>query len=277
MIDSADARVWASLANGYAVAAWQNYINQYDGNKKAREAAIKAISLDPNAAAGYIALANIKLNYEFDWNGAREASIKVLQLEPSIATGEFLLGGLYRTLGNYDEAIRLAQSAILLDPLRPVTYILLGQSYTYSGKLEEANATFKKLLDIDPNFQRANMYIGRNNILQGKYQLALEEMQKENTEIFRHFGLVLAWHTLNNRKESDRLMASFIEKYQHSWAYLIAELYGFRGQKDKAIEWLEKALQRRDSWLVWIREDPLLKSIWGHPRFNAILKKMNLN
>jgi TolB-like protein/class 3 adenylate cyclase len=277
MIDSTDARVWASLANGYAVAAWQNYINQYDGNKKAMEAAIKAISLDRNAAAGYVALANIKLNYEFDWSGAREASIKVLQLEPSNAAAQHLLGGLYRTLGNYDEAIQRAQSTILLDPLRPTAYILLGQSYTYSNKLDEANSTFKKLLEIDPNFQRAHMYLGRNYILQNKFQLALQEMQKENTEVFRHFGLVLAWHALNNRKESDQLMVSFVDKYQDSWAYLIAQLYGFRGEKEKAVEWLEKALNRKDSWLVWIKDDPLLNSIWDHPGYTAILKKMNLN
>ncbi|MEO5945197.1 MAG: adenylate/guanylate cyclase domain-containing protein [Chitinophagaceae bacterium] len=277
MIDSADARVWASLANGYAVASWQNYINQYHGNEKARQAALKAISLDPKAATGYLAVANIKLNYEFDWNGAREASIKVLQLEPSNAAAQHLLGGLNRILGNYDEAIQRAQAAILLDPLRPTSYILLGQSYTYSNNLEEANATYKKLLEIDSNFQRAHMYLGTNYILQNKLQTALEEMQKETAEVFRHFGLVLAWHALNNRKESDRLMVSFVDKYHDSWAYLIAQLHGFRGEKEKAVEWLEKALQRRDSWLVWIRRDPLLKNIWHHPGYINILKKMNLS
>lgn len=277
LIDSADARVWASLAMGYTVAAWQNYITTYDVTKQAREAAIKAISLAPNAAAGYLALANIKLNNDFDWRGAREACIKVLELEPSNADALHLLGGLHRTLGNYDEAIQRAQSAILLDPLRPTTYILLGQSFTYSNKLEEANATFKKLLEIDPNFQRAHMYIGRNYILQNKFQLALEEMQKETTEVFRHFGLVLAWHALNNRKESDRLMVSFVDKYQNSWAYLIAQLYGFKGEKEKAVEWLGKALQRNDSWLVFIKADPLLKSIWNYPGYTAILRKMKLN
>ncbi|MEO6220082.1 MAG: adenylate/guanylate cyclase domain-containing protein [Ginsengibacter sp.] len=277
IIDSADARVWGSLANGYAIASWQNYINQYDGTEKARKAAIKAISIDPNSAAGYLALANIKLNHEFDWSGAREASIKVLQLEPSNAAAQHLLGGLNRILGNYDEAIQRAQAAILLDPLRPTSYILLGQSYTYSNKLEEANTTYKKLLEIAPNFQRAHMYLGRNYILQNKLQTALEEMQKETAEVFRHFGLVLAWHALNNKKESDRLMISFVDKYQDSWAYLIAQLHGFRREKEKAVEWLEKALQRRDNWLVWIRGDPLLKNIWHHPGYINILKKLNLS
>jgi TolB-like protein/class 3 adenylate cyclase/Flp pilus assembly protein TadD len=275
-VDSTDARVWASIGSAYSIAAWQNYINQSEGYEKTRQAAMKAISLEPTSTAALIVLGNVKLFFEFDWEGAKDAFNKALSIEPSNASAQHMLGAVNQILGNRDEAIQQGQIAILLDPLRPTAYIMLAAGYTNSNRLDEANAVYKKLLEMYPMFQRVHMYLGRNYLLQGKYQAALEEMQKENTEVFKHFGLVLAWQALNNRKESDSLMASFVEKYQDSWAYLIAELHAFRGEREEAVEWLQKALQRRDTWITWIKGDPLLKSIWNHPGYIDVLKKMNL-
>jgi len=71
-------------------------------------------------------------------------------------------------------------------------------------------------------------------------------------------------------------LKEFLEKYQNEWSYLIAELYAFRNEKDAAFVWLEKAYNKKDSWLYWLKGDPLLKNLKSDPRHNAFLKKMNL-
>jgi serine/threonine-protein kinase len=68
----------------------------------------------------------------------------------------------------------------------------------------------------------------------------------------------------------------FSKKYQNDWSYLLAQLHAFRGEKDAAFSWLETAYNKKDSWLFWLKGDPLLRNLAGDPRHTAFLKKMNL-
>lgn len=152
----------------------------------------------------------------------------------------------------------------------------LGNTLTSAGRYDEAILSFKKILELDPQFQRAHFYQGRNYLLMGKPDLALKEMQQENLEIFKTFGLALAYHSLGRKKEADEMLKEFSEKYQNNWSYLLAELYAFRREKDLAFIWLETAYNKKDSWLYWLNGDPLLKNLEDDPRHTAFLKKMNL-
>ena len=71
-------------------------------------------------------------------------------------------------------------------------------------------------------------------------------------------------------------LKEFLEKYQNDWPYLIAELHAFRNEKDAAFVWLEKAYNKKDSWLYWLKGDPLLKNLQGDSRYKLFMKKMNL-
>ncbi len=131
-------------------------------------------------------------------------------------------------------------------------------------------------MEIDPDFQRAHLYQGINNLLLGKHQIALTEMEKENMEIFKKFGLALTYFALNNKKEADEILKEFTDKYQQNWSYLLVQLHAFRGEKEEAYKWLETAYSRKDSWLFWLKGDPLLKNIKNDPRYNTLLNKMKL-
>jgi adenylate cyclase len=276
IIDSNDARAWGKLANAISRQSWQNYIDQKQGYEKARYAALKAISLDNTLAVGYLELADIKLYHDFDWKGAEEAYQKALSLEPRNAEIIYGIGDLYQGLGRWEEAVSYTKQTIVLDPLKPLYYLNLGSVQTYAGQLKEGVLSYKKALDVDPRFQRAHMYQGRNYLLLGKTDLALKEMQQENNELFKTFGLALTYHALDRKKEADETLKEFLEKYQNNWPYLIAELHAFRNEKDEAFVWLEKAYNKKDSWLYWLKGDPLLKSLQSDNRYKAFLNKMNL-
>jgi adenylate cyclase len=89
-------------------------------------------------------------------------------------------------------------------------------------------------------------------------------------------SLALAYHALGRKQESDRALAELIAKYQADWGLQIAEVYAFRGDADRAFEWLERAYVQRDSGLSLIKDDPLLKNLERDPRYDAFLKKMGL-
>ncbi len=275
-IDSLDARVWVGISRSYSRQAWQNYIKQNEGYEKSQKAAEKAIALDNNLADGYSVLGGDKYYHDFDWTGAETTFQKALSLEPGNTNVLINLGALALTLGHLDKAIHFIKQALELDPLKPIYYSDQGAYMTYTNRFEEAIVSYKKALELNPQFQRAHMYLGRIYLLQGKPELALAEMQLENIEVFKRFGLALAYHALGRKKEADDELRNYIVNYQNDWAYLIAEIYAFRGEKDKAFEWLEKAYTRKDSWLIWLKGDPLLKKLEGDPRHKAFLKKMNL-
>ncbi len=275
-LDSTDARAWAALANAYARQGWQKYENKTERYRKARHAAHKAIAIDKNLSSGHAEIGDVKMYHDMDWKGAEEAYNVAIQLDPGNAALLNSLGNLYLILGQHSKAIELSGKAITLDPLRPLVYLFHGTNLMYANKLKESEQAFKKALELNPQFQRMHMYLGSIYLMQGKNELALNEMQQENMEVFRNFGLALAYHALGREKEADEALKNFTEKFQYEWNYLLAELYAFRGEKDKAFISLENAYNKKDGWLTFLKGDPLLKNLEGDPRHIAFLKKMNL-
>ena len=90
------------------------------------------------------------------------------------------------------------------------------------------------------------------------------------------YGLALVYHALGKKKEADDALAEYIKEYQNGWAYQIAEIYAYRGEKDKAFEWLERAYDQRDGGCSTMKGDPLLRNIVKDPRYAAFMKKMKL-
>ena len=276
-IDSTNARAWEKLANAVSRQAWQNYVDRDLGREQARQAAMKAIALDKNFAEGYVELGDNYLYNEFNWKVAEENYLKALKLQPDNPDILYSLGGgLYFAIGRWDDAIKNMKRCIELDPLKPLSYLNLGNILSYAGRPDEAIAYLKKALELNPQFQRAHLYLGRNYLLSGKTEMAFKEMQEENLEVFRIFGMALVYHAAGKTKEADEALKNFIDMFQNEWTYLLAELYAYRGEKDQAFIWLDKAYQKKDGWLVFLKGDPLLKNLEGDPRHIAFLKKMNL-
>jgi TolB-like protein/Tfp pilus assembly protein PilF len=277
-IDSTNARAWEKLANAVSRQAWQNYIDRHLGREQAKQAALKSIALDKDLAEGYVELGDQYLYSEFNWKAAEENYLKALKLEPDNPDILYSLGGgLYFATGRWDDAIKNMKRCIELDPLKPLSHLNLGNILSHAGRIGEATPYLKKALELNPQFQRAHLYLGRNYLVSGKTDLALKEIQQENLEVFRTFGMALVYHALGKKKEADEVLATFIEKFQNEWNYLLAELYAFRGEKDKALMWLETAYQNKDGWLVFLKGDPLMKNLKTDNRYKAFLKKMNLS
>ena len=89
--------------------------------------------------------------------------------------------------------------------------------------------------------------------------------------------MALVYHAAGKKKEADEALKIFTEKFQKEWNYLLAELYAYRGENDKAFMWLETAYQNKDGWLVFLKGDPLMKNLRPDPRYKVFLNKMNLS
>ncbi|HYL16441.1 MAG TPA: tetratricopeptide repeat protein [Terriglobales bacterium] len=180
------------------------------------------------------------------------------------------------TLGHFEEALVLSRQAVELDPLDVSEYTDLAVHAYYAGRLEEAIAACKKTGELIPEHPSVQRWISRVYLAQSRPQEALAEMQRSLDPGFRAQGLALAYHALGRNRESDVALTELIAKFHGTAAFQIAEVYAFRGEADRAFEWLERAYSQRDSGLTETKGDPLLKSLEHDPRYTAFLKKMRL-
>jgi len=274
-IDSLNARSWAGVGRCYSLQAAWGMIHRNDGQQKARMAANKSIELDGTLAEGHRVLGEVKM-YDFDWAGAEAEYQRVLNLEPGNADVMRILGYLYRCISRFDEGIRLTKKSIELDPIKAITYFNFGQLLYHANHLEEAIEAFKKNLELNPQFPRTHIFLGKVYLLQGKPELALNEMTQETIEDWRSFGLILTYQTLGRKKETDKMLSNYIVRFSKDNMYQIAEIYAFRGEKNKAFEYLEKSYVAREARLTYLKGDPFLKNLESDPRYAIFLKKMKL-
>jgi serine/threonine-protein kinase len=275
-LDPDYAEAWAGLALTRFTQADRVYLPLQEGYRKAREAAERALALDPNLAEAHAAMGWIKKNYDWDWSGADASYQRALALEPGNATVVRGAAVLALNLGRFEQALSLDRRAAELDPLSASTQNNIGVDAYYAGRLDEAVLAVKKTLDLNPERPIAHWLLGLIYLAQSRPQEELAEMEREPESAYRLQGLALAYHGLGRKKESDAALAEYIAKYPADGAYQIAQIYALRGESDRAFEWLERAYAQRDSGLVQIKGDPLLKSIEHDPRHAAFLQKMRL-
>jgi tetratricopeptide (TPR) repeat protein len=175
-----------------------------------------------------------------------------------------------------DEAIELDTRAVNVDPLSVAAHNNLGFHAHYAGRQEEAAAALRKALELNPNFPVSRVLLGRVLLDQGKRQEALKEMDREPDRVWRSYGLCLAYHALGRASEAEAALTAFVKDYGETMAFQIAEVFAYRGETDRAFEWLERAFTLRDSGLADIKNDPLLKGVQSDLRYAALLRKLRL-
>ncbi len=267
---------WALRSAVLANMAGDGFLDPGQGFHRAREDAERAIALDPRSAAAHLSLAFIRLNYDFDWEGAEAALNKAAALEPGNADVLNQQSDLRGALGHLDEAIELRKRAIALDPLRSRFYTFLGADLYQARRFDEANTALQKASELNPQHEFIHYVRGLILLAQGRSQEALVEMQQETGEWLKSTGEALADYSLGHRQASDAALKDLIANHASDSAYQIAEVYAYRGEVDKALEWLDRAYRQHDSGLVTVKVDSLLNNLRHNPNFIDILKKMHI-
>ena len=275
-LDPNYAPAWAGIAAVRNLQVGSGDIPIHEGRRKSREAADRALTLDANLAEAHVIDARIKTSYDWDWPGAEAAVQRALALEPESASALSQAAQLASYRGHFDEALRLGRRAVARDPLRSATWHSLGFIANRAGSREEAIAALKKAMELAPGRSGTQSLLGRTLLAQSRPQEALTEIEQEASPIWRLYGLAVAYHALGRKKEADAALAEFIAKYQSDGPYQVAAIYAFRGETDRAFEWLERAYARRDGGLSEMKGDFFLKNIERDPRYAAFLKKMRL-
>ncbi len=271
------ARAWSALAWVLIARAEGAYGQSFaEGYESARVAAEKSLQLDPGLAEAHAAIGRIERSYDWDWAAADAAFQKALAIAPQSSVVLLGASSLDATLGRFDEAVALNRRAIEIDPLSVSAHVSMGMHAYYAGQLGLAADAYQKALAISPDDPEAHYLLGLVYLSRLQPQQALAEFQKDQRGSQRSVGEALAYSALGRKPEADAALQQLIATYRDQAAYQIAEVHAFRGETDKAFQWLEIARAHRDAGIPAIKGDPLLKNLYRDARFAAFLNKLGL-
>jgi serine/threonine protein kinase/tetratricopeptide (TPR) repeat protein len=272
-IDSAYAPAWGGLAANFGNKAVSGMMPPEEGFARAREANERALEIDPQYAPAYAGLAFIAMYGESDFATAAKYLAHAFALDPANARVLGNSATLLNLLGRKNEALKLWAAVTIRDPVNVNALFNQGTSQINAGRLDEAIASYRTVLSLSPGNGVAHYQVGVAMLLRGDANGALAEFEQESVEVFRMIGLPMAYHALGRKAESDAALAALMAKYEKDMAYNMAGIHAFRGEADRAFEWLEKE-RKNGGTFVEIVVDPLFANLHDDPRWVPFLRKI---
>jgi len=236
----------------------------------------KAVAIDPHLAEAHAALGWVRFFIEWKFAEGLAELGRAQELSPWNPTANDLMARVVVYLGQFQEAEKLARQAIELDPLGYQARTSLARVLSAEGKLDEAEAAGRKGVELQPTAAGNHRWQVFVAIQRGNGAAALREAQLEPNEGYRRFELALAHYTRGDRSAADAALAELIAKDRNFLAYQIAEVYAWRGEKDKAFEWLQISLNDHDTGTLSLLIDPLMRGLSDDVRYDGLLAKIGL-
>ncbi len=268
----------ASLANTYIFLSGDAMPSR-DAFPRAKELIARALALDPTWSDAHTARGNLALQQEHNWALAELEFREATSLNPSNANAHFWYATLLRVVRRFGEAIEELKTTIELDPLWVLPKFWLVYNYYLAGDLSAAIASAEELRDSGPQESRS-YFLGFLYALTGRIDEARKEAELTPGPIDKRLrGGRATLSAILGKPEDARLLA--VEKEEASRTEYVspdemAALYAAIGEKERALDWLERGEQSGEGGLWNHDQAPHFDSIREEPRFQALLKKMNL-
>ena len=201
---------------------------------------------------------------------------KALALAPADPNIMIAAANLEIARGDADRGLELFRRAVDLGPGQRQARSFLAFNLAATKRFAEARAEFPRVVELNPAAPWAHAGLGLSYLLENKFEEAATAAQADAGEWARLLIVSCARWGQKRVKESDAALAELTANDSETAAYQIAEVYAYRGDKDRAFEWLERARRQRDPGLASLRKDPLLTNLQDDTRWNAFLHTMGL-
>ncbi len=275
------ARAYAGVAD-----AWM-MLNEYadyppsDAFPRARAAALKALELDPELGEAHASLAMCSFCQDWNWAEAEKGFRRAISLNPGYLTAHHWYANLLSAIGRTEEARSEILLAIQTDSLSPLPHTALGwRVYASARQYDLARKEILVALELDPHHEISRRRLGTLLLLTGKPEEGLQEIKKgipaTNPSPIAQADLGFAYGMAGKKEEARKVLEELLQlsSRQYVDAARIALIYVGLGDKNRALEWLEKALVRRDVGLIVLKADPRYDLLRDEPKYREILRSM---
>ncbi len=246
---------------------------------RAKDAALKAISLDPTLSAANVALASMKATYDWDYPGAEAQYKHSIQVGPNNAEARFSYGNFLVAMGRHDEALAEYRYAHQADPLSPNIATNIAWALYIGGRYDEALAAIREVIARDSSYGRAYMNLGEILQEQRKFDEAIAAFQRAreiNKDPIADMALGHVYADAGKTREAREIAENLEERARRGEVspFFPAVVFAGLNEKDRSFYWLERAYQERSNWLTLIKVGRRLKPLHNDPRFDDLLKRV---
>lgn len=281
-IDPDFALPYVGLADLYNWACVFGDIPSREGFPKAKDAARRALEIDPAFGEAYAVLAFSTLLYDWNWPEAEFLVRRALELNPNNPFTHECYSNLLCTQGQFDEAIVEIDKAEALDPVAPRSILMTSWTNYQAGNLKRAIAKARKAREMQERFPQALLHLGNALTAAGETEEAIAVL-KRGCELWPDNGmprymLCFALAANGDLDDARTVLDGMLEYERQNYLkpYYIAMAYLAVGDRDKAFEWFERSIEGRNEFLIWFGTEPKLEPLRSDPRYLAILRKINV-
>jgi serine/threonine protein kinase/Tfp pilus assembly protein PilF len=240
----------------------------------AREAARKALQIDPANSSAHTSMCMILINYDFNYSAAEEQVRRAIEIDPGSAEAHVAYGWLLQVLGRYEEVLEQMEKAEQLDPASSQIQGDFGRMLYRARKYDEAEKHLKRSIELDPNNYGSYGRLGDVYIEMGRFGDAVAMFEKSRSiqpQGAHALRLAVVYARMGNRQAA--LDALTTTSNRSTWE--LARLYTALGDLDKAFTILNESIDKRDVLLTNLKEDPGFERLHSDPRWKLILRRLN--
>ena len=272
------ALAYTGLADSYALLAiYTGGELPHEVMPKAKDAALKALSLDNNLAEAHAALGQILHNYDYDFDGAEREYKRAIELNPNYASAYQWYGELLSALGRQEEALGKLRKALEIDPLSLIINRVFGSALLYARQYDSSIAQLQKTVELDANFPGPHFDLYKVYWMKGNYAGSVEELARRSELLGRQQDALLMRQSFSKGGWQGFLREmTGTRRPSDSKSCNVAAFYTALGEKGNGIKELNECYEKRESDMIWLKVDPQLDPLRDDPRFKDLLKRMNL-
>jgi TolB-like protein/Flp pilus assembly protein TadD len=266
-------RVWRTLGAAFVVtpaeidAAYEH----------ARKSAQTALRLAPDLGEAHLATGWVLVTPDVDLPGAEIEFRRAAALAPRDARMWQALGYLLAALGDLDEAEKMNQQAIDLDPFLVGGYLSRARNQMARKQFDAAETTLRKILELQSDTSHVYAYLTIVDLQRGDAAAAFRDAALEPAGFWRDYAVTLAQQAQGNPAAAEAALMTFVAKYGHGGPYQVAIVYAFRKEPERMFKWLDTAYAERDSGLTQLMVTPFLLDYRSDPRFADICRKLKID
>jgi TolB-like protein/tetratricopeptide (TPR) repeat protein len=276
--DPSYAPAYSGIADASALLASWQFASSAEQFPRAAKAAHRAIELDPTLADAHASLGFVKLNWEWDWEGALHEFQRAIALNPSHEAAHRWLSAFLAGIGRDDEAVPIALRAIELDPVSVLPRMNLGIVHFLAWRHQDAVREFRRVIEKDPGFVRAYAFLASSLSFLDRHDEAIAVARDGVERSNRHamlllplgVGLAMAGQLAEARDTLNPILAELPALYQ-------AAAYAALGEESIALDSLEKAPDAHSDWMYSVVRLPWFGELHNHPRFVRLLENLGLS
>jgi tetratricopeptide (TPR) repeat protein len=273
---------YTGIADTLTLLSFYEMVSPTEVMPQARDAAMRAIALEPDLAEAHTSLADVHLHFDWQWEAAGREYRRAIECNPGYALGYHWYANLLTATGQHDAAYAAVMRALEIDPVCLSFQVWAGVTSHLAKRYDDAIRHYQKALELDPDFIVAHMYLAQALEQQGRYEEALLSFDtatrlgggSSNLTAMKAHTHALAGDFRTARELLDQLQRLPFSKCMPS--YDIAAAHAALGEASLAVRWLERARDERNMKLFLVSQDPRFESLHGHSDFSAVVEQLGL-